>query len=122
MLAPRDDRHPHDLAAGPAAYRVLPDGSTRTLRAGELTVGRSRDNQLVLADSTVSRRHAYLRQVQHTWLVYDCGSSNGTWVNGAPVHGHRVLRDRDVIRVGEQALTFRGPSAPPPSGQAGPGC
>ena len=115
--------HPaRDRAAGPVVYLELPDGHTRTLRAGELTVGRSRDNQLALPDSTVSRRHAYFRQVQHTWWVYDCGSSNGTWVNGAPVQGHRALREGDVIQVGEQALRFRGPSCPPRLEQAGLGC
>ena len=98
--------------AGPA-YLELPDGHVHLLAGGEQTVGRQGDNQLVVREPTVSRRHAYLKQVRHFWLVYDQGSANGTWVNGARVENLQILRDGDVLRVGAFTCTFRAPHRRP---------
>jgi hypothetical protein len=58
----------------------------------EVVLGRSRDCDCVLADPTVSRRHAGLRREGARWVLLDLGSRNGTRVNGV-----RVL---DAIEVG----------------------
>jgi hypothetical protein len=55
------------------------------LAGASLLLGRSSTCQLVLADDTVSRRHAELRLRDGTWFIRDLGSSNGTWVNGRRV-------------------------------------
>jgi hypothetical protein len=73
------------------------------LRAASLLIGRSSACQLVLADDTVSRRHAELRVEDGCWVLRDLGSSNGTWVNGRRVVEAEV-RPGDVVQLGASAL------------------
>ena len=79
----------------------LPDAG-ELLRA-HLLIGRSSACQLVLADDTVSRRHAELRIESGCWLLRDLGSSNGTWVNGRRVVEAEV-RPGDLIHLGGAAI------------------
>jgi FHA domain/Domain of unknown function (DUF1707) len=72
--------------------------ATELLRA-QLVLGRSSACELVLADDTVSRRHAELRAEDGRWIVRDLGSSNGTWVNGRRVMEAEV-RPGDVLHLG----------------------
>ena len=69
----------------------------------QLTIGRSSECQLVLADDTVSRRHAELRAHEGRWLLRDLGSSNGTYVNGRRVIEAEV-RPGDVVQLGAYEL------------------
>ena len=52
------------------------------LVSGRIVIGRSSGCDLVVADDTVSRRHAALELTEGAWRLRDLGSSNGTWVNG----------------------------------------
>ena len=49
---------------------------------GEITVGRSKERQVQLTDSQVSRLHAVIQEDQGTCVVTDRGSINGTFMNG----------------------------------------
>jgi FHA domain-containing protein/uncharacterized protein DUF1707 len=69
------------------------------LAAARLLIGRSSACQLVLADDTVSRKHAELRVEDGRWLLRDLGSSNGTWVNGRRVVEAEV-RPGDLLHLG----------------------
>jgi hypothetical protein len=69
------------------------------LAAGRIVLGRSSGCQLVLADDTVSRRHADLRLVDGRWYLRDLESSNGTWVNGRRVVEAEV-RPGDLVHLG----------------------
>jgi hypothetical protein len=71
-----------------------------------ITIGRLSTNDIVLADSNVSRRHAELRQESGTWTLVDLGSTNGTLVNGKLAKQH-ALRDGDRISFGTKALLFK---------------
>lgn len=63
-------------------------------------------------DPQVSRVHAVLEQIAGRWTVVDDGlSRNGTYVDGTRIFGHRTLRDRDTIRVGNTTLVYRSPAA-----------
>ena len=66
-----------------------------------LTIGRAEDNDVVLADPQVSRRHARMERVGGTWWLTDLGSRNATLVNGLPTKG------RTALAVGDR-LTFGG--------------
>ena len=83
--------------------RALGLPAAETLRAASLLIGRSSACQLVLADDTVSRRHAELRVEDGCWVLRDLGSSNGTWVNGRRVVEVEV-RPGDVVQLGASAL------------------
>jgi hypothetical protein len=62
-------------------------------------IGRGADNDLVVADTNLSRRHAVIELVGDEVFVSDCGSQNGTAVNGEPVAGSVELRDRDILTL-----------------------
>jgi hypothetical protein len=64
------------------------------------SIGRTPENDLVIEDSSLSRRHALIEKVDGRFNLSDCGSSNGTLVNGRAVTGMTELRDRDVLTFG----------------------
>jgi len=69
-------------------------------------VGRSRDCEVVLEDTGVSRRHAELRPGADGWVVSDLGSTNGVRVNGQDIHGAHVLHPGDRIELGSTEIVF----------------
>lgn len=82
-------------------------------RSGErLSVGRDGSNDVALTwDREVSRLHARLTQVGGEWVVEDDGlSRNGTFLNGERLAGSARLRDRDVLRFGSVAVSYRSAS------------
>ena len=79
-------------------YAVPPEG---------LTIGRSGENEIQLADPLASRHHARVEPRQGAYLLLDLGSANGTFVNGQCVQRH-PLQDGDAIRIGSSRITFRG--------------
>jgi hypothetical protein len=68
-----------------------------------LTIGRAADNDLVLADSRVSRHHARIAGRRGTLVYADLGSTNGSRVNGVQV-GELVLGAGDRIEVGDTVI------------------
>jgi FHA domain/Domain of unknown function (DUF1707) len=65
-----------------------------------VTLGRAGDCDCVLAEETVSRRHALLRRDGQRWLLRDLGSLNGTRVNGMRVLGEIEVRPGDRVSFG----------------------
>ena len=79
---------------------------------GRLSLGKSADNDLLIADDpAVSRVHALLEHVGPAWCLTDLGSTNGTSVNGERLFAPRTLSDRDEILVGRTRLVLRDPAA-----------
>jgi len=75
--------------------------------AGPLTtIGRAKDNHLVLTDPHASRRHAQIRADEGGHVIESLGGRNPVLVNGVPVE-RAQLRDGDCIRVGKTDLRFR---------------
>ncbi|HZH03920.1 MAG TPA: FHA domain-containing protein [Myxococcaceae bacterium] len=69
-----------------------------------LSVGRLPDNDLVLDDPSVSKRHAVIRwrADKHRCTVTDQDSTNGTFINGVGrVRRETTLRDGDIVSFGE---------------------
>jgi ABC transport system ATP-binding/permease protein len=105
---------------GPAGYsaggRVQPQQDYRLsvdrrptavlpLPARRLRIGRTSDNDLVLSDLSISRRHAELRKNSDgTYQIVDLGSHNGTFVNGQRVTS-ATLTEKDIVGIGH--ATFR---------------
>jgi predicted component of type VI protein secretion system len=64
------------------------------------SIGRTPENDLVIEDSSLSRRHALIENFEGRFNLSDCGSSNGTFVNGQRVTGLTELSDWDVLTFG----------------------
>jgi hypothetical protein len=83
---------------------VRPAGAPMRLRAGQLfRIGRLPSCELVIEQPSVSRCHAVVYERDGGWYVRDEGSTNGTFVNLAPVTGPVRLRNADEIRIGATA-------------------
>ncbi|GMU10505.1 hypothetical protein ASNO1_67590 [Corallococcus caeni] len=71
-----------------------------------MKIGRTSENDLVLHDHGVSRRHARITARDGRYFAEDVGSANGTQLNGQPLGGEKQLRDGDRITVGPVEFTF----------------
>jgi hypothetical protein len=85
------------------------DGSPKekiSITRAPVVIGRMSSNDVVLADSNVSRRHAELRRDGEHWVLVDLGSTNGTLVNGKLAKEHS-LSDGDRLSFGTSELLFK---------------
>jgi adenylate cyclase len=91
------------------AWLEATDGKRLAIQ-GNLSIGRSPKNLLVLDSQKISRRHAIInvQNVGEFWLI-DLGSSNGTFLNKRRVHQPIRLCDLDQIIIGDYVFTFRQP-------------
>ena len=64
--------------------------------------------EINLADKTVGRRHAYVRNQQGTYTVEDLNALNKTRLNGITLtpHEERTLKDGDILRFGSVEVRF----------------
>src|SRR5271166_366305 len=101
-------RGPLAEAPGRRAARALLvlDGRRLLVPPGGGTIGRSRDCEIVLADSGVSRHHAALHHSDEGWSIEDLGSTNGVRLNGQQVRGHAPLSPGDVLEFGSTTISF----------------
>jgi pSer/pThr/pTyr-binding forkhead associated (FHA) protein len=77
------------------------------LKVGLNTIGRMPDNDVVLQDPYVSRRHcAILVHAGMRCEVHDIASKNGTYVNGRKIAGPTALNSGDEIRMCGKQLVF----------------
>ncbi|MFJ5879221.1 FHA domain-containing protein [Streptomyces sp. NPDC093088] len=101
---PRPPSVSHPAATGtfrqPTSVRPLPTHSIR--------IGRAPDNDVVISDLVVSRRHAELRaHPDGTYWIHDLDSHNGTFLNGRPVTDARVTPE-DIVGIGRCAFCLIG--------------
>ena len=71
----------------------------------EHVFGRSASADIQLDEESASRQHAKLALSEGRVCLYDLGSTNGTYVNGAPC-GQAELRDGDLIRIGRTVFKY----------------
>ncbi|MGZ8687230.1 MAG: FHA domain-containing protein, partial [Gaiellaceae bacterium] len=113
-LTPLTDDREETRAATVAGEANVPDVRVREGGLGRLTgihtarqrltIGRAEDNDIVLGDLLVSRRHAELRpSPQESFELIDLGSDNGTFVNGRRIQ-RAVLEPLDVIGIGRHSF------------------
>ncbi|MCX5015786.1 ATP-binding cassette domain-containing protein [Streptomyces sp. NBC_00555] len=85
----------------PSAVRPLPARTT-------VRIGRAPENDLVVNDLVVSRRHAELRGLPDgSYQIVDLGSHNGTYLNGAAVAVAPVA-EGDIVGIGHSAFCLVG--------------
>src|SRR5580700_6833866 len=83
-----------------------------------LRAGRLGSLEIVLDDTSVSRRHAELRYQSPTgWMVRDLESTNGTFINAVRIGaGDKPVKSRDVIQFGKVALLVEATENGTPAG------
>jgi len=70
-----------------------------------ITIGRTPDNDIVLDNRGVSRRHAQIEFGENQAVIIDNESLNGTFVNSRRV-SEEVLKESDAINIGKYTLVF----------------
>jgi pSer/pThr/pTyr-binding forkhead associated (FHA) protein len=94
------------LPAG-ADFVLMDQASVYPLRVGVNTVGRLPDNDIVLADPYVSRRHcAVLIHAGDGGELHDVASKNGTYLNGRRIDHPTQLNSGDEIGMCDCRLVF----------------
>jgi Protein of unknown function (DUF3662)/FHA domain len=92
------------LAREPRA-RLNVAGKPFDLSRDVVVLGRSRECDITLDDTNVSRRHAEIRRENGNWWIVDLGSTNGVEVNGKRVDRAQLEHD-DRILLGRTEVTF----------------
>jgi hypothetical protein len=87
------------------AYLLI--NSERALYLDEVltSIGRQRDNHIVLDDPYVSRHHLQIRRRGNEFILFDIRSQGSTHVNGVQVKEHH-LQTGDVIQLGKSTMVF----------------
>jgi pSer/pThr/pTyr-binding forkhead associated (FHA) protein len=82
------------------------DGHAHEITKRRAVIGRSRECDVQLSDSNVSRRHAELRQEGATYWIVDLDSTNGIEVNGRRLKRAK-LENGDTVTLGSTDVVFR---------------
>jgi pSer/pThr/pTyr-binding forkhead associated (FHA) protein len=86
------------ITGGPAAGQLIPLN-------GDITIGRdpASTDFPIAADDKLSRRHIRIYSPAGKILVEDCGSTNGTFINGQRIHQQELVSG-DTIHIGATTL------------------
>jgi pSer/pThr/pTyr-binding forkhead associated (FHA) protein len=75
------------------------------LKVTETQIGRDSSNKIVIEDIAISSQHALITRTEDGYIIQDCKSRNGTFVNNMQVSSHKLLSG-DVITIGRHELIF----------------
>lgn len=81
------------------------------LSGATVSIGRATNCTIQVGDEGTSRLHAEIVRQGPLWVLRDCGSTNGTFLDGARVT-YEALHPGAVIRVGSQVGVVRATTAP----------
>lgn len=82
------------------------EGKRLPVPSAGAVIGRSRECDIVLGDTNVSRRHAEIRPAGTGWTVADLGSTNGVRVNGRLAAGAVAVAAGDRLELGTVPMSF----------------
>ena len=82
------------------------EGKSFLLDRSVLTIGRGSESDIVINDTSISRRHAQFLQQVNGDYVQDLASRNGTKVNNEPLNAPRLLQKGDTICLGSICLEY----------------
>jgi hypothetical protein len=102
---PTEAASPVELGIEEESWMLTLNGRTHAVSGARVVLGRSKDCDVQVEDSNVSRRHAELRREGPAWWLVDLESTNGTELNGKRVKRAK-LSDGDTITLGGSDLVF----------------
>jgi predicted component of type VI protein secretion system len=85
---------------------LLVDGKRMVVGPAGVTLGRSRQCDIVLEDPNISRQHAEIRPRGGAWVLTDLGSTNGSLINGRRIEHPEVVKPGDEIEIGTSVIRF----------------
>jgi hypothetical protein len=90
----------------------------------KFTIGRHSNNDLSIPNGKLSREHVKIDRFADIFIVSECGSSNGTTLNGTELKDPVALKNGDKLNLGggvevELHLVSDNPNAEPPEAGAG---
>lgn len=87
-------------------YSPLFSPFRQQLQGAAVSIGRASDCSIPIKDRYLSRKHAEIVADGGSWILKDCGSANGTYLNGSRVERDHPLRTGDRIRLGDTEIVF----------------
>ncbi|MBZ2174118.1 FHA domain-containing protein [Schnuerera sp. xch1] len=72
----------------------------------EILLGRDNNNQIVIKDPYISKRHLKIVKDEGDYYLEDFNSANGTYLNGDKIMDVVRLENGDRIRVGQVEFLF----------------
>ncbi|MBX3458757.1 MAG: FHA domain-containing protein [Planctomycetes bacterium] len=99
-------RPPEKATKAEVGYLVDVESGSRHQIKEKLVIGREAPSDLVFQIPTISKRHFHINRQGGGFVIEDLRSTNGTYLNGLPVHEPVPLRDGDEIVV---AITLKHP-------------
>lgn len=82
-------------------------GEIYPIDVAELKIGRYHDNDIIIQDIGVSRRHAKISKIGSKYILKD-QSTNGSYVNDKQIiYGEVELKDNDIITIGNDTFKFK---------------
>jgi pSer/pThr/pTyr-binding forkhead associated (FHA) protein len=99
------------LERGRIAGRVFPLVKSRYSPRGPVTIGRTSENDVVIPEYSVSRKHCFIATMSEGYRITDFGSANGTLVDGTEIGKliPHALRGGEILTLGRLMLFFLPP-------------
>ncbi len=94
-----------------AVYPLI-QGEYSTSTGVVFSIGRIGGNDFIMPDYAISKKHALIEIKRGGYFLKDCGSTNGTLLNGTRLQNKAVeVRDRDVISFARYEFAFLFPGS-----------
>lgn len=95
-----------DAETGFVACLSAESGERFPVNGAATSIGRLSENDIVLSDTKVSRRHAMIVYTGVSFVIHDTGSANGVELEGKRITGSAPLGNGDHLRIGDMEFTF----------------
>jgi hypothetical protein len=111
LLATMLNRENLKLSPEALRYQVFPLVKGKNNPWPHISVGRARNNDVVLLDPSVSKLHAHIERDAEGYLLRDAGSRNGTSVNELALQPQQTVRLQSGAKlvIGNVELMFLDP-------------
>ncbi len=99
---------PGEDEVSPQLNQVFEIANTASVSGKEILIGASRENDISIPDSSLSKTHAHFVFEGTDCYIVDHGSTNGTFINGARVEARTpsILKGGDVLTLGRLSFTY----------------